>query len=280
MKNVTKVLACLAMILALLPSSTVQAASPETSGAKTGQTVFTNACDMAGYIYAGYYHCSTAVNPDFNGPIHIVQAELHKDNKTTPVYLVGISGTELIFNQPTNIITDLKCGFEQDNYYLREIVNVICDNVPIGSNLIITGHSLGGMEAQQASGNLRLKLRYNILNVVSFGSPLITPEKREGTLRRLGDKADIVPYLSVNTIQRPVQQILGLEQEDGGYGKDFAEAHMRSYLREDVWGDYDVLGFKGGNATLTLQADEVEGYGAYIIPWLKSLPTIDLSPWS
>ena len=279
MKNFRKVLVCFTLILALMPSFAVQAAAPDDSS-RTGQTVFTNACDMAGYIYAGYYHCSTAVNPNFNGPIHIVKAELHQGIKTTPVYLVGISGTELIFNQPTNIITDLKCGFEKDNRYLQEIVNVICENIPAGSNLILTGHSLGGMEAQQASGNLKLKLRYHILNVISFGSPLITPEKQEGTLRRLGDKADIVPYLSVNTIQKPIQQILGLEQEDGGYGKDFTEAHMRSYVREDVWGDYDVLGFKGGHATLTLDPNAVEGYGAYIIPWLKSLPTIDLSPWS
>ncbi|EOT24634.1 hypothetical protein C805_02846 [Eubacterium sp. 14-2] len=274
MKKLMQKLVCFTMILALMPTLTVRAASPEAKEIK-----FTNACDMAGYIYAGYYHCSTAVNPDFNGPIHIVKAELHNNNRTTPVYLVGISGTELIFNQPTNIITDLRCGFEKDNVYLREIVNVICDNVPIGSNLIITGHSLGGMEAQQVSGNLRLKLRYNIMNVISFGSPLITPDEREGTLRRLGDKADIVPYMSINSINRPVQQILGLEQEDGGYGDDFAAAHMKSYLREDVWGDYDVLGFKGGNATITF-SEQVKGYGAYIIPFFKDLPVIDLSPWS
>ena len=54
---------------------------------------------------------------------------------------------------------------------------------------------------------------------------------------------------------------------------------MKSYLREDVWGDYDVLGFKGGNATITF-SEQVKGYGAYIIPFLKDLPVIDLSPWS
>lgn len=280
MKKICKVLVCFTLILALMPSLTVRAASGDAASEETTDTVFTTSCDMAAYIYAGYYHCDTAVNPDFNGPIHIVKAELTKNNQATPVYLVGISGTELIFNQPTNIITDLKCGFEQDNYYLREIVNVICRTVPKHSNLILIGHSLGGMEAQQASANTKLKANYNILNVVSFGSPLISPDGREGTVRRLGDTADIVPYLSVNTINRPIRQIFGLNQEDGGYGDDFAAAHMRSYLREDVWGSYDVLGFKGGSATIRFQADEVEGYGAYIIPWLKSLPTIDLSPWS
>ena len=55
---------------------------------------------------------------------------------------------------------------------------------------------------------------------------------------------------------------------------------MRSYLRTDVWGEYDVLGVKGGNARILINESEIESYGAYIIPWLKDLPTIDLSWWS
>ncbi|MEG1292147.1 MAG: hypothetical protein RSD28_07610 [Lachnospiraceae bacterium] len=235
---------------------------------------------MARYIYAGYYHCDTGTNPDFNGPIHIVEATLTEHNQNTPVYLIGLSGTELILNQPTNIISDLQCGFEQNNYYLREIVKIICNEIPKGSSIILTGHSLGGMEAQQASENSILKNNYNILNVISFGSPLINPSGREGTLNRLGDVGDVVPYLSVNTFTHPVHQIYGLTREDGGYGSDFAAAHMKSYIREDVWGNYDVLGMKSGTATLSFRSNEIKGYGAYIIPWLSSLPTIDLTPWT
>lgn len=245
------------------------------------QRVYTTSCDLAEYIYTGYYHCDTSINLDTEGPIHIVNATLTKDNVDTEVYLIGLSGTEFIFNQTTGIITDLQVGFEQDNLYLQNVVNTITEVVPENSNIILTGHSLGGMIAQQASGNYTLKSKYNILNVISFGSPLINPIGREGTVKRLGDTSDIVPYLSVHSALLPFWQVLGLEKEDGGYGGflDF-DAHMYSYLREDVWGEYDVLGFKGGNATLRFNEEDVQGFGSSIIPWLEGLPTIDLSFWS
>ncbi len=126
------------------------------------------------------------------------------------------------------------------------------------------------MVAQQAAGDRTLKHRYNIINTISFGSPLINPIGREGKVQRLGDTSDIVPYMSAQSFVRPVHQIAGLNREDGGYAKkDFAEAHMRSYLRTDVWGDYDVLGFKGGSAKIIIDENDIESYGAYIIPLLK-----------
>lgn len=287
MKKIWKWVLCLAMTAAVtgsafLPSMTAKAA--ETEGTNT--TVYDTSCDMAKYIYQGYYHCDTGVNPDSNGPIAIAPAKLVTKNAfgkevKKDVYIVGLAGTEFIFNQPRGVITDLQVGFEQDNFYIREIRKVVTRVVPKGANVIFTGHSLGGMVAQQASGDKVLKARYNIINTISFGSPLINPVGREGQVKRLGDTADIVPYLSAQSVVRPIRQIAGLNREDGGYAKkDFAEAHMRSYLREDVWGDYDVLGVKGGNAKILIDESQIESYGAYILPILKDLPTIDLSPWS
>lgn len=264
---------------ALLPSMTAKAAESET-------TVYDTSCDMAEYIYQGYFHCDTGVNPNTKGPIAIAPATLVKKNALgkevkTQVYVVGFAGTEFIFNQPRGVITDLQVGFEQDNFYIREIRKVVTKVVPKGSNVIFTGHSLGGMVAQQAAGDATLKKNYNIINTISFGSPLINPVGREGQVKRLGDTADIVPYMSAQSVIRPIRQIAGLNREDGGYAKkDFAQAHMKSYLREDVWGDYDVLGVKGGNAKLIIDESEIDSYGAYILPILKDLPTIDLSWWS
>lgn len=284
MKKMGKLAACLTLLAAItvstvVPGNVVKAA--ESNGVKE----YTTSCDMAQFIYQGYYHCDTGTNPDSNGPIAIAPAKLvQKDSagKTTEkkVYIVGLAGTEFMFNEPRGVITDLQVGFEKDNFYIREIRRVVTANVPKGANVIFTGHSLGGMVAQQASGDLVLKARYNILNTISFGSPLINPVGREGQVKRLGDTADIVPYMSAQTMLRPIHQIAGLNREDGGYGKDFAEAHMRSYLRTDVWGDYDVLGVKGGNAKIVIDESQIESYGAYIIPLLKDLPKIDLSFWS
>lgn len=282
MKKVLKWVLSFAMTAAiagttLLPSVTAQAAENK---------VYDCSTDMAQYIYQGYYHCDTGINPDSNGPIAIAPATLVKKNilgkeTKTQVYVVGLAGTEFMFNEPRGVMTDLQVGFEQDNFYIREIRKVVCNVVPRGANVIFTGHSLGGMVAQQASGDTILKARYNIINTVSFGSPLINPIGREGDVKRLGDTADIVPYMSAQTIIRPIHQIAGLNRENGGYAaKEFAQAHMKSYLRKDVWGAYDVLGVKGGNAKLIIDEDQIQSYGAYVIPLLKNLPKIDISFWS
>ncbi len=68
-----------------------------------------------------------------------------------------------------------------------------------GSNLVVTGHSLGGMVAQQVAADSTIKKNYNVLNTVTFGSPLINGFQREGTVKRLGDTSDPVPYLSLTT---------------------------------------------------------------------------------
>ena len=286
MKRILKWVASLALTVAVAGTTFLPAMTANAAEAEGTEKVYTTSCDMAKFIYQGYYHCDTGVNPNSNGPIAISKAKLENKNVfgqkvTKDVYIVGLAGTEFMFNEPRGVITDLQVGFEQDNFYIREIRKVVCKVVPKGANVIFTGHSLGGMVAQQAAGDRTLKHRYNIINTISFGSPLINPIGREGKVQRLGDTSDIVPYMSAQSFVRPVHQIAGLNREDGGYAKkDFAEAHMRSYLRTDVWGDYDVLGFKGGSAKIIIDENDIESYGAYIIPLLKDLPRIDMSPWS
>ena len=49
--------------------------------------------------------------------------------------------------------------------------------------------------------------------------------------------------------------VAGLNRENGGYGWSAVDAHCESYLRDDVWGAYDVTGAKNGGAKLTLNLD-------------------------
>lgn len=126
----------------------------------------------------------------------------------------------------------------------------------------MAGHSLGGMIAQQASGHANIKNNYNILNVVTVGSPLINPFGREGEVQRVGDTSDAVPYLSaMGTILLP-WQVGGLNRENGGYNGNSLNAHIQSYTRSDVWGAYDVVGKKFGGATITIDFDQAKFYQA------------------
>ena len=236
MKSFITILLAITLSLSLF-MSTAYAASPTTT--------YTNAAQIAQLVDAGY-------NQGTKGPITITKGTLKTTFSSKTVYLVTHSGTELEFNQSTEALTDLFSGFNLKSAYYRNVVNVISANVPKGSNLILAGHSLGGMIAQQVAADSTIKKNYNILNTVTFGSPLLSNGSREGTVRRLGDVSDIVPLLSVQTVLSPIRALAGLNREDGGYSLKPVSAHTESYCREDVWGRYDVTGTKYGNAKLIL----------------------------
>ena len=206
---------------------------------------YTNAAEIAQLVDDGY-------NLGTKGPITITKGTLKTTFSSKTVYLITLSGTEWVFNQSTEALTDLFSGFNLQNSYYYNVVNIISANVPKGSNLILAGHSLGGMIAQQVAADTTIKRNYNILNTVTFGSPLLSNGSREGTVRRLGDVSDIVPLLSVQTILSPLRALAGLNREDGGYYLQPITAHTECYTRTDVWGKYDVTGTKYGSAKLIL----------------------------
>ncbi|MBP5224137.1 MAG: hypothetical protein J6Z38_00925 [Lachnospiraceae bacterium] len=205
---------------------------------------YTKASEIADLVGEGY-------NKGTKGPITVTQGTLKSGWSTKNVYLVTLSGTEMVFNQSTEWITDLFCGFNLNNAYYSNVVSVLLAVVPRNANLVLAGHSLGGMVAQQVASDSSVKAQFNILNTVTFGAPLLSLGSREGTVKRLGDKKDFVPALSVQSVFIPLWAYVGLNKEDGGYSNPIT-AHKESYKRADVWGRYDVTGTKNGGAKLTL----------------------------
>jgi len=219
--------------------------------------------DLSRLVQLGYSCNQTS------GPISITQAS-HTYKKlwwtvSEPVYVVCLSGTDSdAKNTTTRIWEDLLSGFEFDNKYVRNTKKAIMDNIPYDSKLIVTGHSLGGMVAQQVVSDKDIKNKYECINTVTFGSPLINGFKREGTVKRLGDTSDVVPYMSISTALNIVWQASGLNREDGGYKLDLnlTGAHCKSYNREDVWGKYDVCGFKNGNSNFIMDFSTTKFYAS------------------
>ena len=263
----------LALVMLLALPMTVRAAEASNdelinavhAKVNAGETVtFTSAPEISRLIQIGYSYRQ----PD--GPISITKGVMKKTGlfttSKTPVYLICLSGTEFVFNQSTGVWTDLLSGFEQNNCYIRNVRSAILKTVPKGSNLILAGHSLGGMVAQQAAADTKIKKNYNVLNTVTFGSPLIKGLSREGTVKRLGDTKDVVPYLSVSTFLNVVWQATGLNREDGGYKtSEFVTAHTDSYQRAAVWGEYDITGTKKGTAALTLDFSTIQFFESPVI---------------
>lgn len=213
--------------------------------AKAQNATYYNAAQICNVVYQGY-------NNGSRGPIIITKGTYCSGNTSKTIYLVTLSGTELVTNQSTGYYTDLLAGFNLNNAYQRNTINVINATVPKNSNLILAGHSLGGMIAQQVAADNSIKSNYNVMNTVCFGSPLLAAGSREGTVRRLGDTSDPVPYLSGSIFNNTAWAIAGLQKENGGYNGNVLNAHTQSYTRQDVWGKYDAVGTKNGNVSITL----------------------------
>lgn len=253
MKKFTRILSTLLAVLMLLSVLTCFASA-------ANNRTFTAAQEIYSYVRDGY-------NQGVQGPISITKGTLKSGFSSKTVYLVTLSGTELVLNQSTGVLTDLLSGFNLNNVYYANVVSIIKANVPKNANLILAGHSLGGMIAQQVAADSGIKSRYNVLNTVCFGSPLLAAGSREGTVRRLGDVSDPVPYLSGSLFNNTLWAILGLNREDGGYGIHGITAHNESYYRADLWGSYDVTGTKYGGAKLILDLSTRVFYQSPVIDW-------------
>ena len=195
-------------------------------------------------------------------PIRIVKAKLRRDGVKTNVYLVGLVGVESGTEQTNNINSCIKAGFGKTSDYFDEAKAVILDVIPKGANLLLAGHSLGGMTLQQISVDSEIKERYNIINTMTAGSPYVkVKEEREGELHRLADKYDAIPWMSVALVTNPKKLIKEVSREDGGYLWDPDGAHNLSYRDNEIWGEYDALGVKDGNAVITFDHANIKIYG-------------------
>ena len=218
----------------------------------TGDTLkLTNFALVAQYTGLGY-------NGGEQGPIIITKGTLKVDGQTCDIYLVTITGMELmsqdgqlVLNQATDPVTVGLAGMEQKNDLAWNVRKAMKQYIPKDSNVVFAGHSLGGMVAQQVAATESIQKRYNILHTVAFGSPAEFVLDREGTMIRLADMGDIVPTMTLNGDLANNDPIY---YEDGGYGDmDLTfDAHRNSYFREDEWGKYDALGDPNGDAVITL----------------------------
>ena len=250
-----KVLTGIAAVLAaavMLASCNDSALSDEVAEgtAARGTTNYTRSYQICNLVYEGY-------NGGSKGPISVTRGKLN--NKYT-CYLVCLSGTESVSNQSTGYLTDALSGFNLNNAYVTNVVKVITANVPSGSRLILAGHSLGGMVCQQVAANDTIKNRYVVMNTVTFGSPLLSAGSREGTVKRLGDVSDPVPYMSGSLINNTAWAIAGLQRENGGYGTAGITAHTQSYYRSDEWAKYDAVGTKNGSNYIALDLSTKKFY--------------------
>lgn len=208
----------LALLLALTMVLTTGVAASAASLSDKDEITYTNAPQVFTWVYKNYTDNTV-------GSISITQGTINYNHDVAgydtpveehvPVYVVAIAGTEATNGMDNNAMTDIFVGgFNWVSDYEKEVKAAIYKAVPKGSNLYITGHSLGGMTAQQLAGDPDLKKDYHILFTLAFGSPIQAPFQTEGVVVRLNDKYDWVRYVSINSLLS-LGDPLGLMTDEG-----------------------------------------------------------------
>ncbi|MBQ1595708.1 MAG: hypothetical protein II084_00845 [Clostridia bacterium] len=186
------------------------------------------------------------------GCFSVTKGVLKQNGKKCDVYLVAAHGLETnAFGQNDDMESVLKAGMQKNSPYLKQFMAVIKQTVPKGANLILTGHSLGGMVSQQAAANKTMQKRYHILHVITWGSPLIAKGQIEGQLHRMCAAGDVVPLMSEYTFTDPDAQFGDRNREEADV-IPVIQSHVEGYNDKNAWKDYDALGVKGGNAVLKM----------------------------
>lgn len=203
-------------------------------------------------VYQTFRYTQEAHPISGQGCFSVTKGVLKQDGKKCDIYLVASHGLETnAFGQNDDMQSVLSAGREQTSPYLKQLLAVIKQNVPKGSNLILAGHSLGGMASQQVASNKTIQKNYNILHVVTWGSPLINKGKIEGQLHRMCAAGDVVPLMSEYTITDPEAQLNDRNRESADV-IPVIQSHVEGYNDKAAWKDYDAIGVKGGNAVLKM----------------------------
>ena len=184
--------------------------------------------------------------------ISIRRATLNESGRSgRTVYLIALGGSDYSWNEAsiTCLQNAIRSGCSMQNSYLSAVIAKANEVIPKGSEVVLIGHSMGGMIAQQFADDDTMKANYNISYVLTMGASYILDSSREGVLHRMADSADLVPYLSAATLLGMYSRDLSVETSV--YSNPLT-AHTLSYSQASCWQQYDALGVKGGSSTISL----------------------------
>lgn len=204
-------------------------------------------------VYQTFRYTQEAHPISGQGCFSITKGTLKENGKNTTVYLIAAHGLETSsFGQDNDLASCIQAGMEQSSAYLQDYLKVIKENVPKGANLILAGHSLGGMVSQQAAADKTMQKRYNILHVITWGSPLLCMGQIEGQLHRMCAAGDVVPLLSIYTLEDSGAQLKDRNREEADV-IPVIQSHVDGYNDKNAWKDYDAIGVKNGTAVLKMK---------------------------
>jgi hypothetical protein len=169
---------------------------PACAGKFSASRTISNAQQLAAAIFEQYSKYP-------NCPIGIAQVTSPGGLRGT--YLVLLSGTQFELHQSNNLWTDILSSPGLVNEYFAGIQDALYTYVPRNATLIIAGHSLGGMEAQNVAANATIRKFYRIARVITYGSPQTVQQVPPTKYVRFATQPDPVPLLALGTFTNGTQ---------------------------------------------------------------------------
>lgn len=199
-------------------------------------------------------------------------------NRGPRTYLILLAGTELMeVFQANNAIEALRAYVEgllpnPDSPYMKQILRVL-NALPADSNLIIAGHSQGGMQGLNALRFLNRNPHtsgFFIDQVVTFGAPISQTDQLNPNAIIAGQNVPRFTFVEVTGDPIPQASLIPHQAlQIAGVGRDMASwvpNHLHYKDSRELAG-FDVLGIAGGKACLYLDVESFASYGAQAFPF-------------
>jgi len=189
---------------------------------------------------------------DSGYPIRIVRLSNTDMPKT---WLVLLAGTEFNIMGQSNTPLAWGEGLRQSTNYRSQVAQVITNWAPPGSNIILVGHSLGGMVAQNLAADSSFTSNYKVVSVISYGSPKTTETVSGTDYVWFAAVNDLVPSINpLNLFSQPPYIWVTVNPYAGGGVIGLipgVNAHMAYPTSTDL-ANYDGLGHKFLSRVLAL----------------------------
>lgn len=221
--------------------------------------------DMANFVFRGYFQMGE------RGPFSITNGRFY-DGSTgfeSTAYLVALAGTDFERakeqGSANGVFNNILVGFYQTNNPFKSAVkNAIYNTVPVGSQLILSGHSQGGMVAQQIAADSDIKRDYRVTNTLGIGAPQVDLFQREGEVIRVGTHVDKVPQLTNGGLLVPngTNWYGWGEYSAANVSNWFGRAHTESYRLDRIYNQLDINGHQYGSDQFRFNSSNVEYFTA------------------
>ncbi|SDC84439.1 hypothetical protein [Nocardioides lianchengensis] len=184
--------------------------------------------------------------PGSTGDVRITRV----DNGGTPAYVVAIPGTENWSpaggGQPRDLTANLSLVAGSPSAASESVEQAMqAANIPAGSQVLLVGHSQGGIIAANLASDPAFVERYGVTNVLTYGAPIDHVAVAPGVgVLQVQHGADVVPRLDLGGVgtSHPQAPTVTLDSPGGFWqpGVNHSYTEYAQSVRDELGADTDA----------------------------------------